>query len=162
MPDFWPACGYRHLAVTGEHRLAVTDDFLRMYLLRPELAPIAESCDNELRLHEALLAEPRAAVPAPAIDAVADADVRDNFRIWLRFRDRLLAALAACSMSGPTKLKEEEIIPPDQLYATALADMDAQRYNHAIEELQKLERQHPYSEFNEKAKLMEENISLRL
>ncbi|MBK9605151.1 MAG: hypothetical protein IPO58_01480 [Betaproteobacteria bacterium] len=92
MPDFWPACGYRHLAVTGEHRLAVTDDFLRMYLLRPELAPIAESCDNELRLHEALLAEPRAAVPAPAIDAVADADVRDNFRIWLRFRDRLLAA----------------------------------------------------------------------
>jgi len=92
MPDFWPACGYRHLAVTGENRLAVTDDFLRMYLLRPELAPIAESCDNELRLHDTLLAAPRAAVPAPAIDAVADADVRDNFRIWLRFRDRLLAA----------------------------------------------------------------------
>ena len=92
MPDFWPACGYRHLALTGENRLAVTDDFLRMYLLRPELAPIAESCDNELRLHDALLAEPRAAVPGPALDAVADADVRDNYRIWLRFRDRLLAA----------------------------------------------------------------------
>jgi outer membrane protein assembly factor BamD len=63
--------------------------------------------------------------------------------------------LAACSMFGPTKMKEEEIIPVDQLYATALADMDAQRYNHAIDTLKKLERQHPNSEFNEKAKLME-------
>lgn len=65
------------------------------------------------------------------------------------------ALLAACSMFGPSKLKDEVIVPPDQLYATALADMDAQRYNHAIESLKKLERQHPYSEFNEKAKLME-------
>lgn len=92
MPDFWPTCGYRFLAVTAENRLAITDDFLRMYLLRQELAPIPESCDNELRLHEALLAQPRREVPAPQIDAVADADVRDNVRIWLRFRDRLLAA----------------------------------------------------------------------
>jgi outer membrane protein assembly factor BamD len=72
------------------------------------------------------------------------------------------AALAACSMFGPSKLKEEEIIPPDQLYATALADMDAQRYNHAIDTLQKLERQHPYSEFNEKAKLMEVYANYRI
>lgn len=92
MPDFWPTCGYRFLAVTGENRLAVSDDFLRMYLLRPELAPIPESCDNELRLHDALLANPRREIPSREIDAVADADVRDNLRVWLRFRDRLLAA----------------------------------------------------------------------
>jgi len=92
MPDFWPTCGYRFLSVTGENRLAVTDDFLRMYLLRQELAPIPESCDNELRLHDALLADPRREVAAHEIDALADADVRDNLRIWLRFRDRLLAA----------------------------------------------------------------------
>jgi hypothetical protein len=76
--------------VTGEQRLAVTDDFLRMPVApgtRADREPATTSC-----MHEALLAEPRAAVPAPAIDAVADADVRDNFRIWLRFRDRLLAA----------------------------------------------------------------------
>jgi outer membrane protein assembly factor BamD len=65
-------------------------------------------------------------------------------------------------MFGPSKLKQEEIIPPDQLYATALADMDAQRYNHAIETLRKLERQHPYSEFNEKAKLMEVYANYRI
>jgi outer membrane protein assembly factor BamD len=65
------------------------------------------------------------------------------------------ALLGACSLFGPTKLKEEPIIPPDQLYATALADMDAQHYNHAITELQQLEKQHPYSEYNERAKLME-------
>ncbi len=65
------------------------------------------------------------------------------------------AALAACSMFGQTKLKDEEIIPPETLYGDALKDMDAQRYNSAITSLQKLERQHPYSEFNEKAKLME-------
>jgi outer membrane protein assembly factor BamD len=65
------------------------------------------------------------------------------------------AMLGACSLFGPSKLQPETIVPPDQLYATALADMDAQRYNNAITTLKKLERQHPYSEFNEKAKLME-------
>ena len=65
------------------------------------------------------------------------------------------AFLAGCSMFGQTKIKEEEIVPPETLYQTALSDMDAQRYNHAIDTLKKLERQHPYSEFNEKAKLME-------
>ena len=60
MPDLWPSCGYRFLAVTDENHLAVSDDFLRMYLLRSELAPIPKSCDNELRLHDALLANMRA------------------------------------------------------------------------------------------------------
>lgn len=92
MPDFWPSCGYRLLTVAGENRLAVTDDFLRMYLLRPELAPIPESCDAELRLHDALLASPRRQVAADEIDAIEDTDARDNIRIWLRFRDRLLGA----------------------------------------------------------------------
>ena len=68
------------LAVTGAHatsgapaaigcfasapigRLRVTDDFLRSYLLRPELAPIPESCAAELALHDALIADPRRAV----------------------------------------------------------------------------------------------------
>ena len=72
------------------------------------------------------------------------------------------AVLAACSMFGPTKMKEEAIVPPDTLYQTALADMDAQRYNHAIDTLKKLERQHPYSEFNEKAKLMEAYANYRM
>ncbi|MDO8359270.1 MAG: outer membrane protein assembly factor BamD [Devosia sp.] len=72
------------------------------------------------------------------------------------------ALLAGCSMFGPTKLKEEEIIPPATLYQTALTSMDAQRYNNAIDALKKLERQHPYSEFNEKAKLMEVYANYRI
>ena len=33
-------------------------DFLRSYLMRPELSPIPESCAAELALHDALLANP--------------------------------------------------------------------------------------------------------
>lgn len=67
----------------------------------------------------------------------------------------LVSALAACDLFGPTKIVEEPIIPAETLYQSALDDMDAQRFKSAIENLKKLERQHPYSEFNEKAKLME-------
>lgn len=63
--------------------------------------------------------------------------------------------LTACSLFGPTKLTDEEIIPPETLYSQALSEMDAQRYVTALDTLKKLQRQHPNSEFNEKAKLME-------
>ncbi len=72
------------------------------------------------------------------------------------------AALAACSMFGPTKMKEEEIIPPDTLYQSVLTNIDQQHYNAAIDDLKKLERQHPYSEYNEKAKLMEVYANYRI
>ncbi|MFO1304279.1 MAG: DUF6352 family protein [Burkholderiales bacterium] len=92
MPDFWPSCGYRLLRAGDDGRLAVTDDFLRSYLLRPELAPIAESGSAELALHDALLADPRRSISRAEIEAVEDADARDNYAIFLRFRERLLAA----------------------------------------------------------------------
>jgi len=92
MPDFWPACGYRLLEVDVDDRLRVTDAFLRSYLIRPELAPVAESCAAEAALHEALLGDPRRVVSLGEIAAIADPDARDNYRIWLSFRDRLLGA----------------------------------------------------------------------
>ena len=92
MPDFWPTCGYRLLATTPAGRLLLSDEFLRDSLLRPELAPVAESCAAETALHERLLAEPRRDVSEPQFAAIADPDARDNYRIWLRFRDRLVAA----------------------------------------------------------------------
>ena len=92
MPDFWPSCGYRLLTVGADGRLTITDDFLRSYLLRPELAPIRESCAAEHAVHDALIASPRHAISAEALDAMADPDARENYRIWLRFRARLLAA----------------------------------------------------------------------
>jgi len=38
------------LTTGADGRLVVTDDFLRASLLRPELAPIPESCAAELTL----------------------------------------------------------------------------------------------------------------
>jgi uncharacterized protein DUF6352 len=90
MPDFWPSCGYRLLEVDERGRLRVTPVFLRSYLLRRELAPIPESCADENALHELLLADPTAAVTAESINRIADPDARENYRIWLRFRERLL------------------------------------------------------------------------
>jgi hypothetical protein len=92
MPDFWPSCGYRLLTATPEGRLPLSDAFLRDSLLRPELSPVAESGASESALHGSLLAQPRRGVSQPEIAAIDDPDARDNYRIWLRFRDRLLAA----------------------------------------------------------------------
>ena len=49
--DFWPSCGYRRLTVGADGRLTLTDEFLRGHLLRPELAPVPESCAAELAVH---------------------------------------------------------------------------------------------------------------
>jgi hypothetical protein len=92
MPDFWSSCGYRLLTVGADGRLTLTDDFLRSSLLRPELAPIPESCPAELALHEQLMATPRVAVADATLASVTDPDARENYAIWLRFRQRLVAA----------------------------------------------------------------------
>ena len=90
MQDFWESCGYRLLRRDKDGRLAVTDDYLRLYYSRPELAPAPESCGAERALHASLLNEPRRIVAEPEIAAVADRDARENYRVVLRFRDQLL------------------------------------------------------------------------
>jgi len=90
--DFWRHCGYHLLDRAADGQLVVTDDYLRLYLERAELAPVAESCAAERRLHRRLLAEPRRAVPEAEIAALDDVDARENYRVLLRFREQLLAA----------------------------------------------------------------------
>ena len=92
MPDFWPNSGYHLLARDEAGHLAVTDAFLRAYLQRPEVAPVEESCAAERALHGALMANPREAVGKARLDAVADADARENYQVLLSFRDRLVRA----------------------------------------------------------------------
>ncbi|MCD6734395.1 MAG: DUF6352 family protein [Burkholderiaceae bacterium] len=95
MKPFWIHSGLALLDVDEHGGLQVTDAFLRAYLERPELAPIDESCAAERALHVSLVAEPRRALDGAAgggPDAIADADARENWRLFLRFRDRLLAA----------------------------------------------------------------------
>jgi hypothetical protein len=70
--------------------LAVTDEFLKAYLARPELAPPPEACIAERTLHAALLAEPRRPVSAAEIAAIADLDARENWQLMIAFRDHLL------------------------------------------------------------------------
>ncbi len=90
--ELWPSSGYRLLERDPEGRLTVTDDFLRAYLERPELAPVEESCANERALHESLLADPRCEVGPDVVAALADPDARENYQFMLSFRDKLLDA----------------------------------------------------------------------
>jgi Family of unknown function (DUF6352) len=92
VPEFWRSSGHHLLAPDAGGRLTVTDDFLRAYWLRPEVAPVPESCAEERALHQALIADPRMAVPAERLERLADPDARDNYGAVLRFRDLLLAA----------------------------------------------------------------------
>jgi hypothetical protein len=91
MPNFWSSSGF-DLLTQRDGALIVTDNFLRSFFLRPEIAPIAESCAAEVKLHEALLASPRREVANVEILQIADPDAQANYRILLKFRDRLLAA----------------------------------------------------------------------
>ena len=54
--------------------------------------PVEESDAAERALHAALMAEPRRRVTRAELDAIADPDARDNYRVVLAFRDRLLDA----------------------------------------------------------------------
>lgn len=92
MKPFWVHSGLALLDVDEHGGLIVTDEFLAAYLRRPELAPVPESCAAERALHAGLLAAPRVAVPDAQLAGLADPDARDNWRMFLRFRDRLLGA----------------------------------------------------------------------
>ena len=106
MNDFWISCGHHLLDRDAGGGLLVTDDFLKVYLARPELIPPPEACAVERTLHGALLADPRMPVAASDIAAIADADARENWQLLIAFRDRLLrhktleAAYAALVRGG--------------------------------------------------------------
>ncbi len=92
MADFWRDSGYHLLRRTAAGHLQVTDDFLRAYMRRPEVRPVEESCAAERQLHAALVADPRLPVPESRLATLADPDARENYRIVLGFRDRLVEA----------------------------------------------------------------------
>lgn len=88
--DFWASSGYRFLDRRPEG-LAATDAWLARFLDREELMPPADAGAGELELHALLAASPRERVAAEMLAAVEDADARENWREFLRFRDRVLA-----------------------------------------------------------------------
>jgi hypothetical protein len=88
--DFWLSCGHHLTDRDADGRLLVTDEFLKAYLARPELAPPHEACAVERGLHTALLVDPRRRIGTDEIAAIADADARENWQLMVAFRDHLL------------------------------------------------------------------------
>jgi hypothetical protein len=68
--------------------------------VRPEIRPVEESGPNEIALHETLVEDPRRDPDASALEAIEDADARDNYRVLLAFLGRLkrAASLESCYM----------------------------------------------------------------
>jgi uncharacterized protein DUF6352 len=91
MKDFWLSSGHHLLDRDTGGGLLVTDEYLKAYLARPELAPPAEACIGERTLHAALLLNPRRAVSAAEIARVADFDARENWSVMIQFRDHLIS-----------------------------------------------------------------------
>lgn len=90
MKDFWLSCGHHLLDRDEGGGLVVTDEFLKIYLARPELRPPPDACVVEKTLYAALFASPRRAIGADEIAAIGDADARENWHTMIAFRDLLL------------------------------------------------------------------------
>jgi hypothetical protein len=90
MTDFWHSCGHHFLDRDEGGGYVVTDDFLKVYLARPELIPPPATCPAERNLHAALIADPRRTVAASDIAEIADKDARENWELLIGFRDHLL------------------------------------------------------------------------
>jgi hypothetical protein len=88
--DFWRSCGHHLLDRDAMGRLLVTDEFLKVYLARPELLPPPEACVAERKLHDAMLSNPRGFVAPSQIAAIADADARENWEVMIGWRDHLV------------------------------------------------------------------------
>ena len=87
--------------------------------------PVEESGEAELRLHAALMESPRRGVSESEFLSLEDKDVEENYRIILKFRDKLLKAgtVEGCYMS---LFKGAIDIPPmfvDQLVHVTLRNI---------------------------------------
>jgi hypothetical protein len=87
MNNFWTACGHQHLTPNERGWLVPSPDYWRLWLQRPEMALVPESCREEERLHKALLETPLMQVTPASLKAFKDEDARENYELFLRFRD---------------------------------------------------------------------------
>ena len=92
MQDIWPSSGFAQLQHNARGWLVPTNDYLRLFLARPELALVEESCAAETALHSALHEAPTQIVSHARLNTIADTDARANYALFLRFRDGLLKA----------------------------------------------------------------------
>ena len=121
MKNFWPQSAYKTLKPGPDGELLVTDEFLCAYLQRPELSLVPESCAVEQSIHARLLANPRCDVGEEEIGQMADADIQENYRVWLRYRARLVAANSLESFYMSLFKGEGVDVPP--LFVSQLAQI---------------------------------------
>lgn len=90
--SFWRGSGFQLLTRNEAGYLSVTDDFLRAYLMRPELEPPEEATLLERHLHGRLMDDPRLPRQSCGLVDIEDPDAAANIEVFLIFRDRLLDA----------------------------------------------------------------------
>jgi hypothetical protein len=88
----WSTCGYDRLDRNARGWLTPTDAYWRLWLQRPELALVEESCAAERALHADLVQTPTRPVAPRELEALQDPDARANHRLFLDFRDAVIAA----------------------------------------------------------------------
>ncbi len=88
--EFWKSAGLHLVTRDADGWLNVTPNYVRAYLTRPEVHPVEESNAHEIRLHEALLADPFRPVSPAEIAAIVDPDAIETYQIVLAFRDALV------------------------------------------------------------------------
>ena len=86
----WVSSGLHLARPTPDGRVEPTPDLMRAWLMRVELRPIPESGAAERALHGSLVDDPMRAVAAEEVAAVEDEDGRENYRLFLRFRQHLV------------------------------------------------------------------------
>ncbi|MDG1466323.1 MAG: DUF6352 family protein [Alphaproteobacteria bacterium] len=87
--DFWLTSGWHLLDKDKSGCLVPTEDFMRAYFYRPEVAPIEESCEAEIELHKKLVEAPFVKVEKRDLDLIKDKDVIFNYEVILKFREFL-------------------------------------------------------------------------
>lgn len=94
---FWASAGFEFLE-RRDGGLAATDAWMSRFMDRDELRPPEDAGPRERALHARLAANPAAVVAAEAVSDLEDADARENWTEFLRFRDRVRAfpTLEAC------------------------------------------------------------------
>lgn len=110
MPEFWVASGHHLTRLDDTGRMVVTDELILAWLARPEVLPPPEACAVERTLHRRLLNQPRAKVSEMELIALQDPDARENWRLLLALRDRLIAA--GTVEEGYARIVQDQVTMP--------------------------------------------------
>jgi hypothetical protein len=110
--DFWASSGFA-LLERGGAALRPTAGWIGAFLARDELRPPHDAGPRERELHGRVAAAPLMPVPAALLERVEDADARENWTEFLRFRDRVMdfQSLEAC-YRDLFRRKSVDLAPP--------------------------------------------------